>query len=887
MGSSEVDTVDKWITELRDRDFTVRRAAAEHLGSIGDIKAIRPLIEILEDTSEYQIVRNTAAEALVKMDSSAIEPLIYILGNRNENIREYAMKTLVKIGLPSLDLIIYALENGNSNIRLSSIIILGKVGDIRAIDPLVNILSTCNKELFNEAVMALMKIDINHAVNRLIRMFTDADLNARGIAARTLLSMGSASVLPLTELLENMDSDIRYNAAETLEKIGWKPENEFNMIYFLIAKKQWEKLASFGSMAVNYIIKLLEDENADIRMEAVEVLVKIGSSSVDPLINRLGDRNIKINVADALTKIGTPSIMPLIKMLENKDLRDSAAESLIKIGIPSIGPLIMVFIDGKTDIQEIVAELFVKIGTPSVNALIGLLENRDSDIRMKTAGVLDKIGWRPGNQGEKVNYLIAKREWDKLVLYDYTAVKSLIILLMDNKHQASVTETLVKIGIPSVEPLVKLLDNKNTREIAADTLVKIGKPSVDALIKELGNIDSDIRWEAAAALDRIGWDPVNDEEKVSYMIAKRQWDYLDSFGSTATVPLIDIIQDESWQIRQIVAEKLGKICDRIAVLPLIKLIKDKEVDVRVSAVKALGEIGDLCAIKPLVEILGDINWKVRSEIIIALARIGKSSIDPLIRVLGDNNIKEYAAEALVKIGEDSVKPLISVLDDNNVRDCAANALARIGISSILPLINELSFGKNQQVAANILVMLGNQSIEPLVHVLKDKDENVRRLAAKALDKLGWIPGDDEEKVYYLIAISDNNAVISLGAASIEPLISVYGDNDPNIKNILKEICTRITKVAFGRIEKNTDNTFLKDPDVSKLGVPMKNLIQIIIDAESYDFHKVERFITYAVNYIDKKHLNKNIMVRVYGDRNKLHPNIRNLINNIFTDLKYM
>jgi HEAT repeat protein len=57
------DALDKLIENLEDEDADVRRAAAQALGKIGDVRAVEPLITALEN--EY--VRDAAKEALRKL----------------------------------------------------------------------------------------------------------------------------------------------------------------------------------------------------------------------------------------------------------------------------------------------------------------------------------------------------------------------------------------------------------------------------------------------------------------------------------------------------------------------------------------------------------------------------------------------------------------------------------------------------------------------------------------------------------------------------------------------------------------------------------------------------------------------------------------------------
>lgn len=71
-----------------------------------------------------------------------------------------------------------------------------------------------------------------------------------------------------------------------------------------------------------------------------------------------------------------------------------------------------------------------------------------------------------------------------------------------------------------------------------------------------------------------------------------------------------------------------------------------------------------------------------------------------------------------------------------------------------------------------------------------------------------------------------------------------------------------------------------NPEVSALTMPPLAVTQIIIDADSYHFHQLEQFLTYAVNHIGQVYLKNTVEVSVYGNIENLHPNLRNSLTNL-------
>ena len=80
----------------------VRRAAAEALGTIGDGRAVEPLIRALNDSD--WLVRRKAAEALGTIgDGRAVEPLIRALNDADSDVRVSAAGALGTIGEPAVE----------------------------------------------------------------------------------------------------------------------------------------------------------------------------------------------------------------------------------------------------------------------------------------------------------------------------------------------------------------------------------------------------------------------------------------------------------------------------------------------------------------------------------------------------------------------------------------------------------------------------------------------------------------------------------------------------------------------------------------------------------------------------------------------------------------
>jgi len=276
------------------------------------------------------------------------------------------------------------------------------------------------------------------------------------------------------------------------------------------------------------------------------------------------------------------------------------------------------------------------------------------------------------------------------------------------------------------------------------------KGDVEGLTKALTDKDSGVRKEAAEALERLGWKPRDDIEKVYYLIAKREWDDLAGLGGPAVESLIQALKDEDQDVRTGAAEALRKIREP-AVDPLIKALKDEKSDVQGVVAECLGEIGDARAVEPLIEVLmkGWGVWSIEEDgalvpsggIDKGLSLIGERAVEPLIQALKDKN-PSLRARATLILGAirdaRAVEPIIEAMKggDKEIVFNANMALRSMGEPAIEPLIKDENWHVRQAAATALVVTGDARAVEPLIEALKDEEFRVRATVAWSLAEIG-------------------------------------------------------------------------------------------------------------------------------------------------------
>jgi len=184
---------DQLITNLGDNDIHVRSKAVDALTSISKTEVIDLLITLLQK------------------DSTRI-------------IKEGACKALGKIGdIRATDVLIENLNDPDESVRYQATIALGQIGDLKAVQPLIQVYQKQDDPLVrSEAAKALGLIGDPSALKILISALKKED--DRFIKYHTVTSLGrigdSKAKKPLQKIIKDNDDDrLVLRAMEAIESI--------------------------------------------------------------------------------------------------------------------------------------------------------------------------------------------------------------------------------------------------------------------------------------------------------------------------------------------------------------------------------------------------------------------------------------------------------------------------------------------------------------------------------------------------------------------------------------------------------------------------------------------------------------------------------------------
>jgi HEAT repeat protein len=428
-------------------------AAVRALGNIGHESAVEALKAVLH--SPVRSMREAAITALNQIGSPrGLEALLARLPLEDPVVQKYYLlpavdrllslhpdqvgrvgvhywiaaenwEKCVSLGAPAVQPLIDELQKGNYNVVAP----LGRIGDQRAIQPLVDALHGANELLVTRIVEALVKI-------------------------------GSSQVLaPLSAMLFlSEDNHIRETIAGGLEKLGYQPDQTRAGASYWIARLNWDKCAAVGEPAVEPLIAALE---RDERL-------------------RPGGRLVSEFAARALGQIGSPhAVRALTAKLDhfNRPTSLAASAALAAIGQPAVEGLLEALPSphNPEHFQMIVRTL-------------GQIHDPRSSVPLSD---LLRGEYLPSSRGHFRCNPARKNDRQALVealgrLGDPAAVEALTIALREHDDQyepciwIAASEALARLGEASIPALGEILENKDephdVRMRAGETLGKINHP---------------------------------------------------------------------------------------------------------------------------------------------------------------------------------------------------------------------------------------------------------------------------------------------------------------------------------------------------------------------------------------------------------------------------
>lgn len=170
----------------KDENYKIKLSCAEALGKIGDKYAVLPLMSIVEDESEQSVyVKESAVSALGMIgDEKAVDSLISILESKKgfldkfTFLKERALEALNKINFRHDKVhsaLVKSLQDESPQVRINAIEVLMNSDDPKAEELIRGMLEDNNREVVQNAVIALYNMLGENILNEILKDETATD----------------------------------------------------------------------------------------------------------------------------------------------------------------------------------------------------------------------------------------------------------------------------------------------------------------------------------------------------------------------------------------------------------------------------------------------------------------------------------------------------------------------------------------------------------------------------------------------------------------------------------------------------------------------------------------------------------------------------------------
>ena len=670
------------------RRLGVQRTVIEALGIFNARQAIPQLIDLLDDDD----LSGNVTSALIAMG----KPEFPRLASSKKDSEEDLISSLINA--------MGDMKRSNQ-VRIQSAQILSNIGDLRAVETLVNALE---KDPLKE-----IRVIAASAIGNMRARGKDLVIRSVEVLARSLNDKNDTIVINASKALGQLN--VQYDKADqklieiAQDKRRRETVRREALSTLVILKPQHARQAMLRIM-------FSDDTSPDLRRASVKVLSEIGDDATKhALIWALSTRyenvrkfqgNMKRKYKSSLSNFAADIKRFGINWDDHPDYQMPSYDNWGELKpIPGL-------------VRSEIAIALKKFGTDTeaVNSLVEALEKDErATVRKSAAWALGEI------KGE-------------------IARKRLITALKKDKQGVVRQEAAVALGkIGGNEVVASLLDRltkdkyETTRRNATIALREIetaesNRGLVNILRKGIGTFEE--KQESRSVLDQV---------RISLKIG--------GTASTSDLLLKSLESEDEW-VRWAVVDALGAIHTKKTVPSILNELKSESYIVRKRAVATLGNYKSRPTVEPLIEILNNSSESksIRAQAAASLGKLrDERAIDHLIKILGTDisKIQLQAVKALGSIkAANSVSLILALLDNPStdllVREACVNALASIGDKSAEFLIIRVFRSESGNIFKNSIKALGSlkttEVVPELIRIVEDLDSgsDVRKLAAAAL-----------------------------------------------------------------------------------------------------------------------------------------------------------
>ena len=595
----------------------------------------------------------------------------------------------------------------------------------------------------------------------------------------------------ITDALNSPDEETRLQGLRDLSASD--PNEGLDLIFKAFGDESWrvrkQAIDLFLSMPVckdliGEIIELLHaEENAGLRNAAVEILGRMGRSTVPVLIEhaRCPDHDVRKFIIDILGDIAAPEAVPVLTIgLEDTDsnVRAAAAENLGKLRAREAVPALLKAMQlPDLLLQFTILDALSRIAAPV--PLSELLPYKNEKLLRKA--LIDCLG-KAGDASAVPELVSALTD----TMRNVRESAILAIVEIYKRHPAEIRKALAECEKgPVAETVNEYLDDEYNDTLKRSSIRILGWIAADTAV---GQLLSMLEFET---LQQTALDALIDIGRASPQILLDAW--IDVSGASRAylayilgesecadaLPLLnEVLQDDDMQVVCMVVHALGKIGSADTLTGLVACLQNKDSELRTAASLALSTLGDkypdetFAALQPL---LNHADAMQREIAVVVLREIDKPDV---LNALG-LALKDSSAEVR--------RAAVRVFERHDVNE---------HISTLLLALTDED-AEVRRIIVDILANCNDESVlDGLQLALQDEDIWVRSAAVRGL---GRIAGERSRGLVEQ-ALSDPVGLVSIAAletlaslsdvSAVPQMISALDHNDEEVVTAAMNLLTQ-------------------------------------------------------------------------------------------------
>ena len=141
MRLGDIRAVEPLLATLQRQRLDVRRAAVEALGRLGDVRAVEPLLAMLRDSDVVCAAGGRRGAGVGWVTYGPWSRCWRRCATATWYVRRAAVEALVRLGdVRAVEPLLAMLRDSDGDVRLAAVEALGRLGDVRAVEPLLAML---------------------------------------------------------------------------------------------------------------------------------------------------------------------------------------------------------------------------------------------------------------------------------------------------------------------------------------------------------------------------------------------------------------------------------------------------------------------------------------------------------------------------------------------------------------------------------------------------------------------------------------------------------------------------------------------------------------------------------------------------------------------------